>query len=288
MPNVRSGFSGRPDPRWARLSATRGNVTPIRVMLVGGALRDVGCDCVSLAARLAGTTPDRSRPPRVCLRVASTRCSGGLLGFGDGRCAGSIVGCPRTCEWVSSVAGSDGVVRARDALVPPLGAVRIEEWRGPKRSLIETSTTNPYRRRQPDSALDLRARLVGARARGDRPRRAREDRRARRCKACHRDRPRLHEPGRRASPLPAPGDLRPPPRKRTLATRADPLPNRATADGAVLKQRPLGGRPDWLYITPRGPRLVALLQPSHGVVRRFDRRVCGCQFGTESGPGSRR
>ena len=51
--------------------------------LAGGALRDVGCYCVSMASYLAGAAPDPSRRPRGCRTPGSTSSSRRRSGFGN-------------------------------------------------------------------------------------------------------------------------------------------------------------------------------------------------------------
>jgi D-xylose 1-dehydrogenase (NADP+, D-xylono-1,5-lactone-forming) len=115
-----------------------------RPELAGGALRDVGCYCVSLATHLAGTAPDRVE---AAARVSSSGIDevlGGLLAFGDGSICLFDCGMSADLRIGVTVAGSDGVARVATPWYPHLAPARIELWRGPKRSVIETSTANPY------------------------------------------------------------------------------------------------------------------------------------------------
>jgi len=115
-----------------------------RPELAGGALRDVGCYCVSLATHLAGTAPDRVE---AAARVSSSGIDevfAGLLAFGNGSMCLFDCGMSADLRIGVTIAGSDGVARVATPWLPHLAPARIELWRGPTRTVIETSTANPY------------------------------------------------------------------------------------------------------------------------------------------------
>jgi len=115
-----------------------------RPELAGGALRDVGCYCVSLATHLAGTAPHRVE---AAARVSSSGIDevfAGLLAFGNGSMCLFDCGMSADLRIGVTIAGSDGVARVATPWLPHLAPARIELWRGPTRTVIETSTANPY------------------------------------------------------------------------------------------------------------------------------------------------
>jgi D-xylose 1-dehydrogenase (NADP+, D-xylono-1,5-lactone-forming) len=112
--------------------------------LAGGALRDVGCYCVSLATHLAGGAPERVE---ATARVSSSGVDevfGGLLSFADGSMCLFDCGMHADLRIGVTVAGSDGLARVATPWYPHLAPAKIEVWRGPEREVIGTSTANPY------------------------------------------------------------------------------------------------------------------------------------------------
>jgi D-xylose 1-dehydrogenase (NADP+, D-xylono-1,5-lactone-forming) len=115
-----------------------------RPELAGGALRDVGSYCVSLATHLAGVAPERVEG---AARVSSSGIDevfAGLLGFGDGSLCLFDCGMRADLRIGVTVAGSDGLARVATPWYPHLAPAKIEVWRGAERSVIATSTVNPY------------------------------------------------------------------------------------------------------------------------------------------------
>jgi predicted dehydrogenase len=112
--------------------------------LAGGALRDVGCYCVSLATHLAGGAPEHVAGSARVSSSGVDEVFGGLLGFGGGAMCLFDCGMCADLRTGVTVVGSDGLARVATPWYPHRAPAKIEVWRGFKRTVIATSTANPY------------------------------------------------------------------------------------------------------------------------------------------------
>ena len=113
--------------------------------LAGGALRDVGCYCTSLATYLLGEAPVAIHGAG---RIASSgveEAFGGLLSFSGGAIYVFDCGTQSDLDIGVSVLGTRGRAELATPWYPHLAPAEIEVWRDGERTVIETSTDDPYR-----------------------------------------------------------------------------------------------------------------------------------------------
>jgi len=127
------------------LAADPASDVRFRPELAGGALRDVGSYCVSLATHLMGAAPDEVTG---LARLASSGVDemfAGVLAF-DGGAVNALFDCGMCSNLHIGVTllGSEGSAHVATPWYPHLPPATIEIHRGEQRETIETSTDNPY------------------------------------------------------------------------------------------------------------------------------------------------
>ncbi len=115
-----------------------------RPELAGGALRDVGCYCTSMACFLAGDAPVRVAGVGRLASSGVEDAFGGLLSFADGHLHVFDCGMQSDLEMGVTVLGTEGRAHVTTPWYPHVAPAEIEIWRGRERSVIPTSESDPY------------------------------------------------------------------------------------------------------------------------------------------------
>jgi D-xylose 1-dehydrogenase (NADP+, D-xylono-1,5-lactone-forming) len=115
-----------------------------RPELGGGALRDVGCYCTSLATFLIGEAPVAVHGSARLASSGVEQAFSGLLGFADGTSYVFDCGMQSDLDIGVSILGTKGRAELATPWYPHLAPAEIEVWRDGDRSVIPTSTDDPY------------------------------------------------------------------------------------------------------------------------------------------------
>ena len=117
-----------------------------RPELAGGALRDVGCYCTSLATYLMDVSPHHVGGAARLAPSGVDETFAGVLGFDEHAAAVALFDCGMNSDLTLGVTilGSEASARVATPWYPHLPPATIEVWRGQELTTIETSDDNPY------------------------------------------------------------------------------------------------------------------------------------------------
>jgi predicted dehydrogenase len=116
-----------------------------RPELGGGALRDVGCYCTSLASYLLDDVPVSVEGAAELASTGVEESFVGVLTFPDGARCQFACGMQTELDIGVTVEGSEARAYLGTPWYPHLPPPEIEVWRGGERATIETSAADPYR-----------------------------------------------------------------------------------------------------------------------------------------------
>lgn len=115
-----------------------------RADLAGGALRDVGCYCTSLACYLAGSAPSHAAGGFCLSSSGVDEAFGGILAFPANAISVFDCGMQADLNIGVTVLGSEARAYVATPWYPHLAPAEIELWRDADRVAVSTSDRDPY------------------------------------------------------------------------------------------------------------------------------------------------